>query len=116
MPFSIKTLRTILQTCFGIAPWTVGLDTDLRQHLHLTDSGIRQLLTLITSHTGLTFASDTAQHLTDVFDLMVHIIIRLHEDYDTTQYFGPIPERLASRLSLINHDPTLVDYAATHLN
>ncbi len=74
----------------------------------MTDTEIRQLLALITDHTGLAFAPDTAQYLTDVFDLMVHIIIRLHDDYDTTHYFDPIPERIAIRLSLINYAPTLV--------
>lgn len=114
MPFGIKMLRTILQICFGIAPQTVTLCTDFRLHLHLTNTEIQELLTEITICTGLRFPPDAAEHLTNVFDLLIHITLRLHEDCDTTQYFGSIPERL------VNQDWTcnsiLVDYTATHLN
>ena len=116
MPFSILTIRTMLQTCFGVPPQTVTLCTDFRLHLHLTDTEIRKLLTEVTICTGLSFSPNTAEHLTDVVDLLTHVILRLHEDGDTAYYFGSIPDKLAQRMSANEYRLKLVAYAAVHPN
>ena len=116
MSFGILTLQFILHSCFGIVPDAVNLETDFRRHLHLTDAEIGRVLSEITKRTGLPFTSDTAEHLTDVFDLLIHVILRLHEQCDTDYYFGPIPEKLTAHLSSANQVPTLAGYVPFSLN
>lgn len=94
MTFSIRTLRRILHRQTGISPWRVKLFSDFRRDLGLADWQIEQVLVDIALVTGLTFPADTAQHLTDVFDLLIHVILRLPETCDAYYYYGPLPEFL----------------------
>ncbi|XAZ81864.1 hypothetical protein A6C57_27100 (plasmid) [Fibrella sp. ES10-3-2-2] len=114
--FSIRTLRRILHKRTGTAPWRVKLFSDLRRDLGLTDWQLEQVLADIALVTGLTFPADTAQHLTDVFDLLIHVILRLPEAYDAEAYYGPLPARLAEKLPPTNYAPTLIALGAVHLN
>jgi len=116
MTFSIQTIRCILYRQTGIAPWRVNIFSDFRQDLALTDWQIEQVLDDIALVTGLTFPADTAQHLTDVFDLLIHVILRLPETYDAEFYYGPLPGQLEEKLRPANYAPTLVAFSAVHLN
>lgn len=116
MTFSIRTLRRILHKQTGIAPWRVKISSDFRLDLGLTDWQIEQVLVDITRLTGLTFPPDTGQHLTDVFDLLIHVVLRLPETDATDYYYGPLPTRLTEKLPPTNYAPTLVAFGAVHLN
>lgn len=116
MTFSLRTLRRILHRQTGIAPWRVKIFSDFRDDLGLTDRQIEQALADITLITGLTFPDDTAAYLTDVFDLLIHVILRLPETYDADYYYGPLPSQLAEKLTPTNYAPTLVAFGGTHLN
>ena len=88
MTFSFNTLRDYLWYQFGIAPETIRLDTHFRQDLHLTDTDIKSILRHVSYSMGVRFPIDTVQHLTDVFDLMVYVLLRSLEESDTANYFG----------------------------
>ncbi|WP_148289616.1 hypothetical protein [Fibrella aestuarina] len=116
MTFTIRTLRHILHRQAGLAPWHVHLFSDFRRDLGLTDAEIGLVLDEIGQLTGLTFPVDTAKHLTDVFDLLIHVILRLPETYDAEHYYGPLPAQFTDRLPLTNYAPTLIAFGAVHLN
>ncbi|WP_229370383.1 hypothetical protein [Fibrivirga algicola] len=116
MTFNIRTLRRILHRHAGLAPWRVNLLSDFREDLHLTDSQIDLTLAEISQLTGLSFPADTAQHLTDVFDLLIHVILRLPETQEADYYYGPIPTKLAEGFLANNYAPTLVVFGSVNLN
>ncbi|WP_229374874.1 hypothetical protein [Fibrella rubiginis] len=116
MTFSIQTLRRILHKKTGLAPWQVNIFSDFRRDLGLTDWQIELVLVDISLITGLSFPPDTTQHLTDVFDLLIHVILRLPEVYDNEAYYGPLPTQLAEKLPPTNYAPTLIVFGAVHLN
>lgn len=116
MTFSIRTLRRILYRQTGLAPWRVKIFSDFRRDLGLTDWQIEHVLVDVALLTGLTFPSDTAEHLTDVFDLLIHVILRLPETYDADPYEGPLPSQLTEKLPTTDYDPALVAFGTLPMN
>lgn len=116
MLFNLSILREYLLSRHQIPSYRVQLNADFRKDLQLSELDINQLIRMITQQTGIPFHEEQIKHLTDVFDLLVHVILRLPEGCDSEYYFGPIPPGLAGRLSGNNYAPALVNYAATYVN
>lgn len=116
MTFSIQTLRRILHQQTGLAPWRVRIFSDFRRDLGLTDEQIEQVLAEITELTGLSFPADTARHLTDVFDLLIHVVLRLPEIDDAGYCHRPVPDCLTEKLPPASYVSTLTTFGSIHLN
>ncbi|WP_138994248.1 hypothetical protein [Larkinella sp. C7] len=69
-------LQQYLLIHFGIRPELVGLDTNFRHDLNLSEEAIEKLLATVGAMTGTTLPADGALYLTDVFDLLIHVLLR----------------------------------------
>lgn len=116
MLFNLSILRDYLLDQHQIPSYRVRLNADFRKDLQLSELDIDQLIRMVTQRTQISFHEEQIKHLTDVFDLLVHVILRLPEACDPDYYFGPIPPALTNRLSANNYGSALVNYAATYLN
>lgn len=79
MKFDLISLQKYLLQQFRIPPGWVWLDTRFRQDLDLSDSEMRQLTNYVSQQTGLDISAGMTANLTDVFDLLVHVLLRTDE-------------------------------------
>lgn len=84
MTFSLETLRDCLWCQFGIAAERVYLHTLLVEDLRLTEDNVKAVVDTLTQRAGITFPVDKVQQLTDVFDLMVYVLLRSLEESEAT--------------------------------
>ncbi|QMW04727.1 hypothetical protein [Spirosoma foliorum] len=80
MVFSLPVLQHYLLTKHGILPERVDWSARLRQDLRLTDADVLRLLNDIISLRNVSISVNTTRHLTDVFDLMVFVLLRSMEE------------------------------------
>ncbi|GAB4044392.1 hypothetical protein [Spirosoma litoris] len=80
MVFSLPVLQHYLLTKHGILPERVEWSTRLRQDLRLTDADVQRLLNNIVSLRNVSISVNTTRNLTDVFDLMVFVLLRSMEE------------------------------------
>lgn len=98
MTLSIDTLRDYLWYRFGIVPERVWLSTQLRAELYLTDEEIKAIVGYLMKSAGITFSVDTIHQLTDVFDLLVYVLLRSVEEtaltYQLNEFNWPFGDQL----------------------
>ncbi|TDE13252.1 hypothetical protein [Dyadobacter psychrotolerans] len=92
MKFNLSTLRYHLFIQQGILPERVSLETNFKVDLNMSDNQIRRMLGFVQAQTGVNFPKDIVLYLTDVFDLMIHIMIRAVEVEISEEYYNTISE------------------------
>lgn len=92
MKFNLAILRHYLLNKEGILPERVTLETNFKTQLRLSDEAVKSMLAFVSKLTGVIFPRDASYYLTDVFDLMIHVMIR-SDDVDLgDEYFNGIAE------------------------
>lgn len=76
MTFSIHPLREFLWHQFGISPKRVCLDAHLQDDLNLTEDNVKAIIWHLFRQVAIDPPIDKVQQLTDVFDLMVYVVLR----------------------------------------
>ncbi len=90
MTISLSNVQQHLFDQFDIPPERVGWETNFRDDLSLTESDIKSLIRHLTAKTGIVFPNDPVHQLTDVFDLMVYVLLRSTEYTDVETYFSAL--------------------------
>lgn len=91
MKFNLDILRQYLLTDHGVLPEHVSLETEFRKNLHMSYEDTRRMLGFITRKTGVNFSSDSYYYLTDVFELLIHLMIRSVEVEISEEGFATAP-------------------------
>ncbi|GLU54383.1 hypothetical protein [Dyadobacter frigoris] len=92
MKFNLETLQHYLFINQGVPPENVTLETEFRSHLHMSVEDIRKMLGFITEKTGVTFSSDSDYYLTDVFELLIHLMIRSINVEISEEFFAGVAD------------------------
>lgn len=79
MKFNVDTLRHYLLIQQGILPERVKLETSFKGQLGMSDEKVKSMLAFVSSYTGVVFPRDASHYLSDVFDLLIHVMIRSDE-------------------------------------
>jgi hypothetical protein len=88
MKFNLDMLKNHLFIQQGIPPERVNLETNFKVDLSMSDNQIRKMLGFVQGQTGIIFPNDATFYLTDVFDLMIHLMIRAVEVEISDEYFN----------------------------
>jgi hypothetical protein len=80
MGFSLSVLQHYLLSKHGIVSERVQWDTQLRQDLRLTDADVQGLLNDVVSLIDVPISADITRNQTDVFDLMVFVLLHSMEE------------------------------------
>lgn len=92
MKFNIDMLRQYLLIDQGVLPEQVTPETEFMNHLHMSCEDIRRMLVFITNNTGVTFSVDSDYYLTDVFELLIHMMVRSVEVEISQECFAAVPD------------------------
>jgi hypothetical protein len=90
MKFDLICLQQYLLSRFRISPGWVWLDTRFRQDLQLSDGEMNQLTDFVSGRTGLDFSDGMIDNFGDVFDLLVHVLLRTDEMVPDNAYFDSL--------------------------
>ncbi len=90
MTISLSSIQQHLFDPFGIPPDQVGWETNFWDDLSLTGSDIQALIRHLTTKTGIVFPNDPAHQLSNMFDLMVYVLMRSPEYTDVETYFSAL--------------------------
>ncbi|WP_020603561.1 hypothetical protein [Spirosoma spitsbergense] len=90
MAFNLVSLQQYLLDRFRIPPGWVWLDTCFRQDLSLSESDMKQLLGFVSQQTGLAFPERTVRDISDVFDLLVHVLLQTETTEMSSAYFDSL--------------------------
>lgn len=88
MKFNLDILRHYLLVKQGVLPENVTLETEFTKHLRMSYEDIRQMLCFVTKRTGVKFSSDSYYYLSDVFELVIHMMVRSVEVEISDDCFG----------------------------
>lgn len=94
MKFNLNILRYHLFIQQGILPERVTLEADFKGDLNMSDEQIMLMLRFVHKETGVTFLKDSGFYLTDVFDLIIHMMVRSVEVEINDEYFNSISEQV----------------------
>jgi hypothetical protein len=87
MKFNLDTLKHHLLIRYGIPPERVTPKTNFKTDLKMSDIQIKRILGFVQGQTGVIFAGDATAYLTDVFDLIILMMIRAVEVEISEEYF-----------------------------
>lgn len=90
MAFNLISLQEYLLDRFRIPPGWVWLDTCFRQDLSLSESDMKQLASFVRQQTGLDFPERTVRSMTDVFDLLVYVLLQTEVTEMSSSYFDSL--------------------------
>lgn len=90
MAFSLGDLRDYLFDKFGILPDQVQWDTDFRVDLHLTNNEIRAIVCTASAWADIQAPIETARNLTNVFDLMIYVLLHSPGTDDVEVHFNAL--------------------------
>ena len=76
MKFNLNILRSHLFIQMGILPERVILEATFSSDLEMSEDQIIIMLAFVTWQTGVAFSKDSVFCLTDVFDLIIHMMLR----------------------------------------
>ena len=88
--FSLRNVQQHLFEQFDIPPELVGWETNFRDDLSLTGSDLQALIRYLTAKTGIVFPTNPVHHPSDVFDLMVYVLLRSTEYTDVETCFSAL--------------------------
>ena len=88
MKFNLNILKYHLFIQQGIPPERVNLETNFKADLKMSDNQIKRMLGFVQGQTGIIFPGDATFYLTDVFDLVIHMMIRAVEVEISDEYFN----------------------------
>lgn len=92
MKFNVDILRQYLFIQQGILPERVKLEANFKMQLGMSDRKVKAMLAFVSSYTGVVFPSDASYYLSDVFDLLIHVMIRSDEVDLGDEYFIGVGE------------------------
>ena len=92
MKFNLNILRSHLFIQMGILPERVALEANFRTDLGMSEDQIKMMLSVVTLQTGVGFSKDSVFYLTDVFDLIIHMMLRSVDVEISEEYFNSLTE------------------------
>lgn len=87
MKFNLDILKHHLLIQYGIPPERVNLETNFTADLKMSDIQIKRMLGFLQGYIGIIFPGDATFYLTDVFDLIIHMMLRAVEVEISEEYF-----------------------------